>query len=66
MDDAPDGYFTSFEGSFIPVEWEQFYHYCRFGRAPTEWRKVFEDDDSIGVANTESAGFIQPISGGRA
>ena len=50
-DDASDGYFTSAEGSFIPNQWEQFYNFCRSGEAPTKGKKVFEEDDDIGVAS---------------
>jgi hypothetical protein len=64
-DTAPDGYFTSLEGNFIPSEWEQFYHFVKFGKAPAAWRKVFEDDDAIGTVDTAAAAYLQPISGGR-
>ena len=62
---APDGYFTSDEGNLIPSEWEQLYHFVKFGKAPAEWRKTFEDDDEVGTVDTVAAGYLQPISGGR-
>jgi hypothetical protein len=47
------------------MQWEQLYHFIKFGKAPTEWRKTFEDDDEIGAVDTAAAGYMQPISGGR-
>ena len=62
-DDAPEGYFTSVEGNYIPSKWKQLYHFVQFGKAPAEWRTTFEDNDEIGAVDTESAAYMQPMSG---
>jgi hypothetical protein len=62
-EDAPEGYFTSVEGNFIPSQWKQLYHFVLFGKAPSEWRQIFEDDDEIGDVDTECAAYMQPMAG---
>ena len=62
-DDAPEGFFTTIEGNFIPLQWKQLYHYIKFGKAPAEWRQAFENDDEIGTAGTEAAAYLQPLAG---
>ena len=62
-DDAPEGFFTTIEGNFIPLWWEQLYHYIKFGKAPAEWRQSFENEDEIGTASTEAVAYLQPLAG---
>ena len=62
-DDAPEGFFTTIEGNLIPLRWKQLYHYIKFGKAPAEWRQVFENDEEIGTVGTEAAAYLQPLAG---
>ena len=61
-DCAPEGYFTSTKNNHIPNRWKAFYAFVEFGKVPQEWWQVFEDDDKLGSAKTEQAGYIQPLS----
>ena len=62
-ENIPKGFFTTIEENFIPLRWEQLYHYIKFGKAPAEQRQAFENDDEIGTAGTEAAAHLQPLAG---
>ena len=61
-DCAPQGHFTTTKSNHIPNRWKALYAFVEFGKVPKEWRQVFEDDDKLGAAKTEQAGYIQPLS----
>ena len=61
-DCAPEGHFTTTKNNHIPNRWKALYAFVEFGKVPKEWRQVFEDDDKLGAAKTEQAGYIQPLS----
>ena len=62
-DKAPEGYFTTAKGNLLPSRWKALYSFLEFGKAPKEWKKVFEDDEEMGTVSTVSAAYIQPIAG---
>ena len=61
-DCAPEGHFTTTKNNHIPNRWKGLYALVEFGKVPQEWKKVFEEDDELGSAKTEQAGYIQPLS----
>ena len=61
-DCAPEGHFTKTKNNHIPNRWKALSAFVEFGKVPQEWRQVFEDDDELGTAKTEQAGYIHPVT----
>ena len=61
--DGLDGYIRSEKGNLIPLECGHLLNFVQFGKAPPEWRKVFEDDIGIGSAMTATASYTEPHIG---